>query len=30
LGYTGASMKLHSTLTGNAAGGMFALPVAGH
>ena len=30
LGYTGATMKLHSTLTGNAAGGMFALPVAGH
>jgi hypothetical protein len=30
LGYTGATMKLHSTLTGNAAAGMFALPVAGH
>ncbi len=30
LGYTGATMKLHSTLTGNAAVGMFALPVAGH
>jgi hypothetical protein len=30
LGYTGATMKLHSTITGNAAGGMFALPVAGH
>jgi hypothetical protein len=30
LGYTGATMKLHSTLTGNAAAGLFALPVAGH
>lgn len=29
LGYTGATMKLHATITGNAAGGMFALPVAG-
>jgi hypothetical protein len=27
LGYAGASIKLHATISGNAAGGMFALPV---
>ena len=30
LGYTGATMKLHSTITGKAAGGMLALPVTGN